>query len=300
MTQQFKITPRPIGIHKDHVKRLLRAFPKGLVVFDLETTGLSSLCDKIIEIGAIKITHNGEVFEFATLINPNIEIPSKSTSIHGITNDMVKNAPKIEHSIKSFYNFIEELPLVAHNAQFDIGFIIFQFHLFNILPKPNNVYCSCQYARKMIKKSPDHKLSTLCKHLNIPLLNHHRAVDDAIATTELLSHSIKQDKELDQIQRAKIYSLDEFQESTEQSEIHKKIIQITKSEASAKMIYSGGSLKNKWRPIKPVGLLPTPRGDVLYAHCLVSDLYKSFLLKKIVEVESCEEDELLQLTSELR
>ena len=299
MTQQLKITPRPIDFGEDHIKRLLRAFPTGLVVFDLETTGLSSLCDKIIEIGAVKITHSGEVFEFATLINPEIEIPEKSTAIHGITDEMVKGAPDMESSIKSFHEFIEDFPLVAHNAQFDIGFIIFQFHLFNIIPKPNNVFCSFQYARKTIKKSPNHKLSTLCKHLDIKLTNHHRAVDDAMATTELLSHSIKHDSELELIKRAKIYRLDEFHESTEQSEIHQKIIDITKSESGAKMIYNGGSLKNTWRPIMPVGLLPTPRGDVLYAHCLVSDLYKSFLIKKITEIESCLIEELEQLKSEL-
>jgi DNA polymerase-3 subunit epsilon len=299
MTQQKKITPRSIDFGEDHTKRLLRAFPSGLVVFDLETTGLSSLCDKIIEIGAIKIAPSGEIFEFATLINPEIEIPEKSTAIHGITDEMVADSPKIEVSIKSFYEFIEDYPLVAHNAQFDIGFIIFQFHLYEIKPRPNQVFCSCQYARRTLKKSPNHKLSTLCKHLGITLTNHHRAVDDAMATTELVSHSIKHDSELELIKRAKIYQLDEFHESTEQSEIHQKIIDITKSESAAKMIYNGGSMKNVWRPIMPVGLLPTPRGDVLYAHCLVSDLYKSFLIKKITEIESCLENELERLKSEL-
>lgn len=299
MTQQTHITPSTISLPADHTQRLLRAFPMGVIVFDLETTGLSSLCDKIIEVGAIKIMPSGEVFQFASLINPKIPIPPKNTAIHGIDDTMVADAPKIAIVMQSFYQFIEGYPLVAHNAQFDVGFIIFQFHMLGILPQANPVYCSCLYARKSLKSSPNHKLSTLCQHLNIELENHHRAVDDAMATTYLLSHAIKKDPELSLMKKSKIYQLDEFHEVQEQSEVHQKIIEITKQEANAKIIYQGGSMKNVWRPITPVGLMPTPRGDVLYAHCLVSDLYKSFLIKKISDIEICEESELENLKEEL-
>lgn len=300
MTQQIEITPRSISLPEDHTRRLLRAFPEGVIVFDLETTGLSSLCDKIIEVGAIKILPNQEVRQFSTLINPEIEIPKRSTDIHGITNQMVADAPKVDVVMKSFHGFIENYPLVAHNAQFDVGFIIFQFHLHGIEANANPIFCSCQYARKSIKSAQNHKLSTLCKHLDIELENHHRAVDDALATTYLMSHAIKKDIELKFLKRSKIYQLDEFHQIQEQSETHQKIIEISKNEAAAKMIYQGGSMKNTWRPVMPVGLMPTPRGDVLYAHCLVSDLYKSFLVKKITEIENCEESELEQLKEKLK
>ncbi|MBT6325321.1 MAG: 3'-5' exonuclease, partial [Bdellovibrionales bacterium] len=98
-------------------------FPNGVVFFDLETTGLSPLVNKIIEIGAIKIA-NDSVSYFSTLINPKVKIPEATIKIHKITDDMVEDSELIEQVLPRFMSFISDHSLVAHNAKFDIGFLV--------------------------------------------------------------------------------------------------------------------------------------------------------------------------------
>lgn len=298
MIQDMQHSNNSLSLSEKDINRLLAAFPRGVIVFDLETTGLSSLCDKIIEIGAIKITPNNKIQTFESLINPEILIPQRSIDIHGIENEMVSSAPKTEEVVSKFKNYIEDLPLVAHNAQFDIGFIVFQFHSLGIELGDNQVFCSCQYARRTLKKSKNHKLSTLCQHLEIELENHHRATDDAVAALKVFIESIKKDPDFKFLEKANILKLSDYQSLDANSEFHEILNRLTGEEYLAKMIYSGGTHKDMWRPIKPVAMLPTPRGDVLYAHCLISDLYKSFLIKKIQKIEECSESEIKKLVEE--
>ena len=94
---------------------LFKHFPKGIIAFDLETTGLSPTFDHIVEISALKMTQGGEE-TFSTLVHPPIEIPEKVIAIHGITNSMVKDAPEREEVLKNFKDFIGGKALLAHNA----------------------------------------------------------------------------------------------------------------------------------------------------------------------------------------
>ena len=93
------------------------------VVVDLETTGLNPETDKIIELSAIKYKNREIESKFSTLINPKIHISPKITEITDINDDMVKNSPYIENILPSFAEFVGDLPLVAHNARFDIQFL---------------------------------------------------------------------------------------------------------------------------------------------------------------------------------
>ena len=159
---------------------LLKAFPKGCVAIDLETTGLSPLCDRIIELSAIKVTPS-EISTFDQLIDPEKDIPQFTIDIHGITNDMVQGQPKIEEVLPKFLEFAGKLPWVAHNAKFDAGFMVFNIHQLNLESHMSDVYCSINFARYSMKDMPSYKLGNLVKELGIPLENHHRALDDAIA-----------------------------------------------------------------------------------------------------------------------
>ena len=94
------------------------------VVFDLETTGISHKNDAIIEISAVKVI-NGEVVDtFSTLVNPMRPIPYPATAVNGITDDMVKGKDDEETVTKKFLDWAGDLPMVAHNAKFDISFIL--------------------------------------------------------------------------------------------------------------------------------------------------------------------------------
>ena len=154
------------------------------VIFDIETTGLSAKNDRITEIGALKVVDGEVVDEFSQLVNPKRPIPEFITNLTGITDEMVKDKPTIDIVIKDFENFISDSILVAHNANFDIGFI--RENLSKIgkeLDAP--VIDTLELARSVFPRLKNHKLDTLAKHLSVSLDNHHRAVDDAKATTEI-------------------------------------------------------------------------------------------------------------------
>lgn len=151
------------------------------VVLDLETTGLHREYDKIIEIGALKIT-NGEVYEqFHSFINPGLKIPARITEINGITDAMVKDAPSKEEVLPIFLKFISDLPLVAHNASFDIGFIEAQ----GKVVLKNKIVDTLTLCRRYYKDYANHRLSTVCQNLCINAGTYHRALNDCWATAQV-------------------------------------------------------------------------------------------------------------------
>ena len=93
------------------------------VVFDIETTGFSSVEDRIIEIGAVKVQHGEIIDYYSTFVNPAVPIPFEITNLTSITDEMVVDAPKIDVVLPEFLSFVGDAVLVAHNAGFDVGFI---------------------------------------------------------------------------------------------------------------------------------------------------------------------------------
>lgn len=154
------------------------------VIFDIETTGLSSINDMITEIGGVKVKNEEVIDVFSQLINPERPISSFITNLTGITNEMVSDKPKIDEVIKSFKEFIKDSVLVAHNASFDIGFIRERMKQVN-LDLDNPIIDTLELARIVFPTLKNHKLDTIAKHLDIDLENHHRALDDATATKDI-------------------------------------------------------------------------------------------------------------------
>lgn len=164
------------------------------VVFDIETTGLSSKNDEITEIGAVKIKNNIIIDSFSTLINPEKNIPEKIVELTGITNDMVKDKPTIATVLPEFLNFIGNSPVVAHNADFDTGFIRDKANRYS-MNFNNTTIDTLKLARALLPNLKRHRLNVIAKELNISLENHHRAVDDAKATAEMFIKFIEMMKE---------------------------------------------------------------------------------------------------------
>ncbi len=274
-----------INFTQSEIKNINKYFPDGLIALDLETSGLSPLVDEIIEIAAIKVVGN-KIETFESLVKPKNPIPEFTTKIHGITDDMVKDSPSIEEVLPKFLEFSGNTPLVAHNAKFDIGFIVFAMHQQKIELHKAKVFCSCKLSRKYVKGSENHKLSSLCKHFEIPLKNHHRALDDTIACLRVFAKTLDEVKSNRQLKEGEILNIRDFTRANI-AEAPEIIQQLQKKIANQEVIdikYKGGSYKGKFRPIKPVALLPMPAGDVLYAHCLLTDIYKSFAIKKIQDL----------------
>lgn len=151
------------------------------VVFDIETTGFSNTNDKITEIGAVKIENFKIVDRFSELINPEKDISYKIQELTGITNELIKDKPTIEEVLPRFMEFVGDSVLVAHNAEFDTGFISQKCREQGIMYNHKKVD-TLMLARVMLPKLKRHRLNVVAKELGIPLLNHHRAVDDAEAT----------------------------------------------------------------------------------------------------------------------
>ncbi|MGE4282191.1 MAG: PolC-type DNA polymerase III [Clostridia bacterium] len=154
------------------------------VVFDIETTGLNAQKDRITEIGAVKISHGEIVDKYQTFVNPGVPIPSKITELTGITDDMVKDAPQIENVLTDFLDFSKGYILVAHNAQFDVGFIKANARRQNI-EFDYGFLDTLELCRALFPQLKRHRLNVVAQHLGVKLDNHHRAVDDAQATAEI-------------------------------------------------------------------------------------------------------------------
>lgn len=157
---------------------------KDYIVLDFETTGLSHINDKIIEIGAIKVNNNNIVDKFDTLINPKTTIPPFISSKINITNEMVKDKPFIEDIFKDFIYFLEDLPLVIHNVKFDMRFLIFNSKNlgFNIT---NSALDTVATTKNLFPELKKYNLAFLCNHFKISNPNAHRAMSDVLATYEL-------------------------------------------------------------------------------------------------------------------
>lgn len=153
------------------------------VVFDLETTGLDFATHKVTEIGAVKIK-NGKIIEtFSSFVNPQKEISREITRLTGITNEMVKDAPLIEDVIPDFYKFCKNCILVGQNVQFDFGFIDYFSRKCNYL-FDHQREDTIVIAKKNIFLR-NYKLKTIAEALNVPLINAHRAINDAICTAKV-------------------------------------------------------------------------------------------------------------------
>lgn len=154
------------------------------IVFDIETTGFSSIKDAIIEIGAVKVTDGKITDRFSTFVNPKRPIPFEITNLTSITDEMVMDSPTIDVVLPQFLEFAGDGVLVAHNAGFDVGFI--EQNCRSLGLSDEFVYLdTVALARVLLPTLSKYKLNIVAKALNISLENHHRAVDDAEATAEI-------------------------------------------------------------------------------------------------------------------
>ncbi len=154
------------------------------VVFDIETTGFSPIHNRIIEIGAVKIENGEMTGKFSTFVNPDVPIPFEIEKLTGINDEMVIGAPMIEQVLPQFMEFCQGAVLVAHNANFDMGFIMENAARLG-LPRDFTYVDTVGIARLLLPHQAKHTLDAVAKTLGISLENHHRAVDDAQATAEI-------------------------------------------------------------------------------------------------------------------
>lgn len=150
------------------------------IAFDLETTGLDAASDDIIEIGIARFRDGALIDQYQTLVKPTKSIPAEITQLTGIDQEDVENQPGIQEVLADVARIVEDLPLVAHNAQFDVSF------LGKHLPLDANLAIdTVELASIMLPSAPRYNLGSLSELMGIELARAHRAFDDALATGHL-------------------------------------------------------------------------------------------------------------------
>lgn len=162
----------------------LNDFPCNYTVIDIETTGLSSSRNEIIEISALKVRNDEIISKFSSLIKPEKPIGTFITKLTGITNAMTENAPNITKVLPEFLEFISDDCILGHNVHFDINFIYANLMRHFNTGLPNDYTDTLRLARKYCEFKSN-SLENLSRQFNISSKGHHRAMNDCIMTFEI-------------------------------------------------------------------------------------------------------------------
>ncbi len=259
-------------------------FKADFVVFDIETTGFSPTKNRIIEIGAVKVSAGKIVDRFSTFVDPLVPIPYEIEKLTGITDDMVMGAEQIDTVLPQFMAFCENCILVAHNAQFDMSFIMENCDRQGISHDFTYVD-TVGIARIFLPGQKKHTLDAVAKSLGVSLENHHRAVDDAEATAEIFV------KLIGMMEKEGITTLSQINERGKASpDIIKKLptyhaIILAKNNVGRMNLYRLVSESHltyfSRRPRIPKSLLVKYReGLILGSACEAGELYRAILEQK--------------------
>ena len=252
-----------------------------IVCFDIETTGLRVDREAITEIGAV-VLRDGEIAErFQTFVNPGRRLTPEIIGLTGITDEMLKDAPKPAQALADFLKFVNGRPLAAHNAEFDIGFIRkgcaeagLDFH-------PTYVD-SLILAQNLLPGLGKYKLDIVAEHLDLPAFNHHRASDDAATVGYMLIPFWKM------LHERGIHTLQAVNGEMEKlrplgnksNRFPKHIILLARNKTGLKNLYQMISASNlkyfKRVPIIPKSLLKEHReGVIVGAACEAGELFQA-------------------------
>lgn len=267
------------------------------VAFDLETTGLSSANDRIIEIGAVVMKNGEELDRFQTFVDPQRSLEKKIVELTGITDEMLKGAPKIEEVLPEFLKFVNGRVLVAHNSDFDTGFIRAACARQG-LPYTYTAADTLILSQNMLPQLNKFKLDIVSNALSLPDFNHHRAADDAV-TCGLIMHRLmaRMEEELDihtlQEINGRMTTLRAKGRITDRHARH--IIILAKNQIGLRNLYhliSDSNLKYFKRVprIPKSELLELREGLIIGSACEAGELFQAILDGK-------SEDELLRIAS---
>jgi DNA polymerase-3 subunit epsilon len=259
------------------------------VAFDTETTGKYPLTAEVCELAGVK-WRGGEVVDtFSTLLKPSRPMSDEVIRIHGITNEMVAQAPLMAEKIGEFHAFINEAIPIAHHAPFDLGFMAFEFEKAALKLPLNPVICSSLLSRRVLPESPDHRLQTLIGHLGLERGAAHRALDDARACLQVGLRCMTRlgNVTLEKVMEAQGGDLywDRFSiEALKANSVARALIEAIRGDELVDLIYAGGSRPGSRRKVKPQGLVRSLDGDFFVATTVGEAQSKRYLLEKTQDV----------------
>ncbi len=279
-----------------HGKREM-AFADEYVAFDLETTGLSSQRDRIIEIGAVLMKNGEELDRFQTFVDPERILDKKITELTGITDQMLRGAPKIEDVLPAFLKFVGDRVLVAHNADFDTGFIRAECArqgLAYTLTSADTLILS----QNLLPHLNKFKLNIVANALSLPDFNHHRAGDDALTCGYLfdrLARKLEEEQDVHSLQAVNP-AMTALRSKGRIGDRHARhIILFAKNQVGLRNLYhliSDSNLKYFKRVprIPKSELLKLREGLIIGSACEAGELFQAVLEKK-------SDDELKRIAS---
>ena len=262
------------------------------VAFDTETTGLYPASEALVEIGAVRFNLlEGPKEYFQTLIHPGRPIPPMATSVHGITDEMVADAPSLEKALPAFLHFISGAVPMAHNAPFDIGFIALHSMRLGLALPEIPILDSCMFSRRVLTNLPSHKLEFLTKEVLVSAeTTFHRALADARSCMELFRHLIEKscgnDASWDKLidchgKTLKFESGSRLLDETDLDERTGALFDALQSKRSVWIHYEGGYGA---REITPLMMYARGGNKYLEAKCHYDGIRKSYRIDRIKKV----------------
>ena len=256
-------------------------FSDEIVCFDIETTGLKVTQEAITEIGAVRL-RNGEIVEtFQTFVDPERRLTPEIIGLTGITDDMLRGAPKLKDALTAFLAFAGDAPLAAHNAEFDISFIRAGCRKCSIPFEPTYID-TLILAQNLLPGLGKYKLDIVADHLQLPQFNHHRASDDAVPVAQMLTKffPMLEERGVTRLQQINNEMLKLRPLGSKSNRFPKHIILLAKNKAGLKNLYQLISLSNlkyfKRVPIIPKSELIAHReGLIIGSACEAGELFRA-------------------------
>lgn len=258
--------------------------------FDVETTGLAE-SSRMVEIGAVRFRIGEAGEDFTTLVNPRQSISRAAAAIHGISSDMVRDAPLASEALAAFFDFAGDSVLLAHNAGFDVGIVSMELVRCGMAMPANTIIDNLGIARACLAQRRNFRLATLAESIGLDTIGLHRALPDARATKLVfeeavagkgwLSHPFAELERYSGAFGFRDMRPVEFELPAE-FEIIREAIQ---SNVCLKVVYAGGTKGLAPRTLTPLAIHNRWGSFSLDAFCHMDRTNKTFLLDRCVKIE---------------
>ena len=252
-------------------------------VLDLETTGLSFRTEKITEVGIMKVKDGEVIDEFECFVNPEKPIPQKVVEVTNITDDMVKDAETIDKVMPKILEFVGDSVLVAHNADFDIGFLKYNAKQLG-LSLENTYIDTLRLAKSLFPEYKKYKLGMIAENLGITVEVAHRALDDVDTTVKVFR------KMLEMLEEKGVKTIDDIDKIEQGKADYKKLpsyhaIILAKDYVGLKNLYKLVSISHLHYFYKKPRILKSiykkySEGLILGSACEAGELYRAIVAGK--------------------
>jgi DNA polymerase III epsilon subunit family exonuclease len=284
------------GLESATTQEILRGTPISeatFCAFDLETTGLSSL-SRIVEVGAVRFKVGEEGEDLQTLVNPGCSIPPVVSRIHGITDDMVADAPPAREALERLIEFSHGCVMVAHNAAYDAGITGTELIRAGMEMPPRHVICTIKASKRLLPGMPRYRLQAVAEFLEIEVEGYHRALSDAHTAKAIFERAVShapgwKKRELDYYLGLCSWGMlgqnldSERDTPPELEEVSRALSEAIDCMSEVIILYKSGDRRPWPAQVRPLDIIAVKGNHYLEASCANGDI-KSYRLDRIKSV----------------